>query len=125
MDIQKVVLLCRSENQEQLKIQRNHLLNVAQDNNWAVVAVIIEKRNGISRRRFRLRLAMYLAQKHSAAILVEDISRVARDTSVAVEYAKQLRCRDIKLISAKDGGKADQVPSILQLAMVNKMVAFG
>lgn len=125
MDIQKVVLLCRSETHEQLKIQRNYLLKIAQDNNWEVVAVIMEKRKGRYRRRFRLRLAMNLAQWHKAAILVGDVSRLSRDPSVAVEYAKQLRSRNIKLISAKDGVKIDQVNSILQLEMFAKLASLA
>lgn len=125
MDIQKVVLLCRSETHEQLKIQRNYLLKIAQDNNWEVVAVIMEKRKGRYRRRFRLRLAMNLAQWHKAAILVGDVSRLSRDPSVAVEYAKQLRSRNIKLISAKDGVKTDQVNSILQLEMFTKLASLA
>lgn len=123
MDIQKVVLLCRSETHEQLMIQRNHLLKKAEDNNWKVVAVIMEKRKGRYRRRFRLRLAMNLAQRHKAAIIVGDVSRLSRDPSVAVEYAKLLRSRNIKLISAKDGVKTDQVNTILQYEMLAKLAS--
>lgn len=123
MDIQKVVLLCRSETHEQLVIQRNYLLKIAQDNNWQVVAVIMEKRKGRYRRRFRLQLAMNLAQRHKAAILVGDASRLSRDPSVAVEYAKQLRSRNIKLISAKDGVKTDQVNTILQYEKLAKLAS--
>ena len=123
MDIQKVVLLCRSETHEQLMIQRNHLLKIAEDNNWQVVAVIIEKRKGRCRRRFRLRLAMMLAQRHNAVILVGDVSRLSRDPSVAVEYAKLLRSRNIKLVSAKDGVKTDQVNTILQYEMLAKLAS--
>lgn len=123
MDIQKVVLLCRSETHEQLMIQRNHLLKIAEDNNWQVVAVIIEKRKGRCRQRFRLRLAMMLAQRHNAAILVGDVSRLSRDPSVAVEYAKLLRSRNIKLVSAKDGVKTDQVNTILQYEMLAKLAS--
>ena len=46
MDIQRVVLLCRSETHEQLMIQRNYLLKIAHDNGWQVVAAIMEKRKG-------------------------------------------------------------------------------
>lgn len=125
MDIQKVVLLCRSETHEQLMIQRNYLLKIARDNNWEVAAVIMEKRKGRYRRRFRLRLAMNLAQRHNAAILVGDVSRLSRDPFVAVEYAKQLRSRNIKLISAKDGVKTDQVNTILQLEMLAKLTSLA
>lgn len=125
MDIQKVVLLCRSETHEQLMIQRNYLLKIARDNNWEVAAVIMEKRKGRYRRRFRLRLAMNLAQRHNAAILVGDVSRLSRDPFVAVEYAKQLRSRNIKLISAKDGVKTDQVNTILQLEMLAKLASLA
>lgn len=123
MDIQRVVLLCRSETHEQLMIQRNYLLKIAHDNGWQVVAAIMEKRKGRYRRRFRLRLAMNLAQRHRAAILVADVSRLSRDPSVAVEYAKQLRSRNIKLISAKDGVKTDQVGTILQYEKLAKLAS--
>ena len=123
MDIQRVVLLCRLETHEQLMIQRNYLLKIAHDNDWQVVAAIMEKRKGRYRRRFRLRLAMNLAQRHRAAILVADVSRLSRDPSVAVEYAKQLRSRNIKLISAKDGVKTDQVGTILQYEKLAKLAS--
>lgn len=123
MDIQRVVLLCRSETHEQLMIQRNYLLKIAYENNWQVVAVIMEKRKGRYRRRFRLRLAMNLAQRHRAAILVADVSRLSRDPSIAVEYAKQLRSRNIKLISAKDNVKTDQVNTILQYEKLAKLAS--
>ena len=123
MDIQRVVLLCRSETREQLMIQRNYLLKIAHENNWQVVAVIMEKRKGRYRRRFRLRLAMNLAQRHRAAILVADVSRLSRDPSIAVEYAKQLRSRNITLISAKDNVKTDQVNTILQYEKLAKLAS--
>ena len=123
MDIKNVVLLCRSETHEQLMIQRNNLLKIAEENNWQVVAVIMEKRKGRYRRRFRLRLAMNLAQRHRAAILVGDVSRLSRNPSIAIEYAKQLRRRNIKLISAKDDVKTDQVNSILQYEMLAKLAS--
>lgn len=123
MDIKNVVLLCRSETHEQLIIQRNHLLKIAEENNWQVVAVIMEKHKGRYRRRFRLRLAMNLAQRHRAAILVGDVSRLSRNPSIAIEYAKQLRRRNIKLISAKDDVKTDQVNSILQYEMLAKLAS--
>lgn len=123
MDIQRVVLLCRSETHEQLMIQRNYLLKIAHDNGWQVVAAIMEKRKGRYRRRFRLRLAMNLAQRHRAAILVADVSRLSRDPSIAVEYTKQLRSRNIKLISAKDGVKTDQVGTILQYEKLAKLAS--
>lgn len=123
MDIQQVVLLCRSEAHEQLMIQRNYLLKIAHENNWQVVAVIMEKRKGRYRRRFRLRLAMNLAQRHRAAIFVADVSRLSRDPSIAVEYAKQLRSRNIKLISAKDNVKTDQVNTILQYEKLAKLAS--
>ncbi|MBQ3542232.1 MAG: recombinase family protein [Oscillospiraceae bacterium] len=123
MDIKNVVLLCRSETHEQLIIQRNHLLKIAEENNWQVVAVIMEKHKGRYRRRFRLRLAMNLAQRHRAAILVGDVSRLSRNPSIAIEYAKQLRHRNIKLISAKDDVKTDQVNSILQYEMLAKLAS--
>ena len=123
MVIKNVVLLCRSETHEQLIIQRNHLLKIAEENNWQVVAVIMEKHKGRYRRRFRLRLAMNLAQRHRAAILVGDVSRLSRNPSIAIEYAKQLRHRNVKLISAKDDVKTDQVNSILQYEMLAKLAS--
>ena len=83
----------------------------------------MEKRKGRYRRRFRLRIAMNLAQRHRAAILVGDVSRLSRNPSIAIEYAKQLRRRNIKLISAKDDVKTDQVNSILQYEMLAKLAS--
>ena len=123
MDIKKVVLLCRSKTHEQLMIQRNYLLKIARENNWEVVAVIMEHRKGSYRRRFRLRLAMSLAQRHNAAILVADVSRLSREADIAIEFAKQLRSRKIKLISAKDDTKTDQVNTILQYEMLAKLAS--
>lgn len=125
MDNQKVVLLCRSATPEQLTIQRDYLLKISQDNNWEVGAIIMEKRRGTSRRRFKLRLAMRLAQRHNAAILVEDVSRIARDTAIAAGFSKMLKRRAIKLFSAKDGVKADLVASMFQLVNMAILAAFA
>jgi len=116
MGKQKLVIFCRSATSEQLALQVERLTKYAEENNCEVVAVVQEQRTGVSNRRWKWRLAMRLAKKYEAAILVTDLSRVARDSFVVSKYAKQLRHRRIKLFSAIEGIKKDQVENMLAVA---------
>ena len=103
MKKQKVVLFCRSATKEQLASQLEQLKQYADANNCEVVAVVAERRNGISARRWKLNLAMRLAQKHSAGILVPSISRVSRTTQMAEKFLLRMKRRKIQLYAMDEG----------------------
>ena len=118
MEKQKIVIFCRSATSEQLALQVERLTKYAEENNCEVVAVVQEQRTGVSNRRWKWRLAMRLAKRYEASLLVADLSRVARDSFVASRYAMQLRHRRIKLFSAMEGIKKDQVENMLAVVKV-------
>ncbi len=86
MSKQKVVLFCRSATKAQLAFQIEQLKQYAGANNCEVVAVVAERCSGVSTRRWKLNLAMRIAQKHSAGILTPNISRVSRRTQIAEKF---------------------------------------
>lgn len=103
MSKQKVVLFCRSATKAQLAFQIEQLKQYAEANNCEVVAVVTEQRNGVSARRWKLNLAMRIAQKHSAGILVPSISRVSRTTQMAEKFLLRMRRRKIQLYAMDEG----------------------
>lgn len=106
---QKVVLFCRSATKAQLALQIEQLKQYADANNCEVVAVVTEQRNGVSPRRWKLNLAMRIAQKHSAVILVPNISRVSRTTQTAERFLLRMKRRKIQLYTMDEGMERNQV----------------
>lgn len=114
MGMQKVVLFCRSATKEQVAFQQKRLMQYTKEHDCEVVAVVIERRSGVSARRWKLNLSMRLAVKNAAGILMVDISRVSRLHKVAEKFARQLHRRKIKLYTMPNGVEEDQVGIILR-----------
>lgn len=98
-------------------------MRYAEENDCEVVAIVTEKRNGVSARRWKLNLAMRLAQKYSAAILIRDISRMSRVTSVAIRILERLQQRRIKLYTTIEGMEKDTVEMYLLHSVLADMVS--
>lgn len=113
MGKQKVVLFCRSATTPQLAYQQERLKEYADANNCEVVAIVMDRRNGATARRWKLNLAMRIACKRSAGILVTDISKVSRNPIMSVKFARQLHRQKIELFTTVDGVEKDQVETIL------------
>lgn len=109
MSKQKVVLFCRSETKPQLAFQMEQLKQYADANNCEVVAVVTEQRNGVSARRWKLNLAMRIAQKRSAGILMSNISRVSRITQIAEKFLLRMKRRQIQLYTMEEGMERELV----------------
>lgn len=103
MSKQKVVLFCRSATKTQLAFQIEQLKQYADANNCEVVAVVAERRNGTSTRRWKLNLAMRIAEKHSAGILTPNISRISRTTQMAEKFLLRMKRRKIQLYAMDEG----------------------
>ena len=123
MKKQKVVLFCRSATKEQLVSQLEQLKQYADANNCEVVAVVAERRNGISARRWKLNLAMRIAQKHSAGILTPNISRVSRTTQIAEKFMLKMKCRKIQLYTMTEGMERDLVDVFLIHSKMSNLVS--
>ena len=113
MSKQKVVLFCRSATKAQLMFQIEHLKQYADANNCEVVAVVTEQRNGVSARRWKLNLAMRIAQKHSAGILTPNISRVSRTTQMAEKFLLRMKRRKMQLYAMDEGMEKNLVDEFL------------
>lgn len=122
MSKMKVVLYCRSATFQQLAYQKEQLIRYAEENDCEVVAIVTEKRNGVSARRWKLNLAMRLAQKYSAAILIRDISRMSRVTAVVIRILERLQQRRIKLYTTIEGMEKDAVEMNLLHSVLADMV---
>lgn len=103
MSKQKVVLFCRSATKAQLAFQIEQLKQYADANNCEVVAVVAERRSGVSTKRWKLNLAMRIAQKHFAGILTPNISRVSRTTQIAEKLLLRMKRRKIQLYAMDEG----------------------
>lgn len=110
---QKVVMFCRSETKSQLAFQVEQLKQYADANNCKVVAVVTEQRNGVSARRWKLNLAMRIAQKRSAGILMSNIPRVSRITQIAEKFLLRMKRRKIQLYAMEEGMERDLVDVFL------------
>ena len=120
---QKVVLFCRSATEEQLASQVEQLKRYADANNCEVVAVVTEQRNGVSTRRWKLNLAMRIAQKHSAGILTPNISRVSRTTQTVEKLLLRMKRRKIQLYTMAEGMERDLVNIFLIHSKMSNLVS--
>ncbi len=124
MSKQKVVLFCRSATKSQIAFQLERLTQYAKVNDCEVVAVVTERSNGVYARRWKLNLAMRLAQKHSAGILIANMSRVSRETAMAEKILQRMKHRRIQLYTTDDGVGLDMVDVMLRQSNMVDLCAF-
>lgn len=117
MNAQKIVLYCRASTKEQLLLQEQKLRHYALEHHQEIVAVVFDMRSGKHIRRLKLQMAVRLARRYNAAIVINDLSRISRHLKEAAKFMGQLKRRNVSLLSASEEAE-DQARSIITLAAI-------